>query len=74
MPVRRFRSAEEMNRPVWRKAGDPQLYRAIREVWELGQRTSKKRFRAGVYRFRSIDDMQAAAASLVIDSRESGDR
>ncbi|MFZ2493515.1 MAG: hypothetical protein WA208_18710 [Thermoanaerobaculia bacterium] len=61
MPVRKFRSVEEMNQPVWRTPGDPALYRAIRDVWTLGQRTSSRRFRPGVHRYRSIDEMQREA-------------
>ena len=68
MPVRRFHSVEEMNQPVWREPGSPELYRAIREVWEFGQRTtSQRRFKPGVYRFRSIDEMQRAASTLIAD-------
>lgn len=61
MPVRKFRSAEEMNQPIWRTPGDPALYRAIREIWTLGQRTSSRRFRPGVHRYRSIDEMRREA-------------
>jgi len=60
MPVRRFHSVEEMSKPVWREPGDPALYRAIEAVWDFGQRTSRPRFRAGVRRFRSIEEMKAS--------------
>jgi hypothetical protein len=63
MPVRKFRSVEEMNQPVWRLPGDPQLYRAIREIWTFGQRSSRKRYRPGVHRFHSIEEMQESAIS-----------
>jgi hypothetical protein len=59
MPVRRFHSVEEMNQPVWRRPGDPELYRAIKATWDFGQRTSKK-FIPGVRRFRSVGEMDAA--------------
>lgn len=38
MPVRKFRSVEEMNQPVWRDPGDPELYRTIAGLWEVGRR------------------------------------
>lgn len=63
MPVRKFRSVEEMNQPVWRAAGDPELYRAIQAVWDFGKRTSGRRFKPGVRRFRSIVEMSAARES-----------
>lgn len=59
MPVRRFHSVDEMSEPFWRQPGDPALYQAIKAVWNFGQRTSSKRFRPGVRRFRSIEEMTA---------------
>ena len=58
MPVRRFRSIEEMERPLWRKPGNPSLYRAISGVWEFGLRTRTRLFPPGVYRHRTIEDLQ----------------
>jgi len=60
MPVRKFRSVEEMNQPVWRRPGHPELYEAIAAVWEFGRRTSKRHFAPGVKRFHSIEAMDAA--------------
>jgi len=66
MPVRRFRSVEEMSQPVWRQPGDPELYRTMRALWALAAKTSRRRFKPGLYRFRSIVEMQEAAAELEI--------
>ncbi|OGA51952.1 MAG: hypothetical protein A3G25_14880 [Betaproteobacteria bacterium RIFCSPLOWO2_12_FULL_63_13] len=60
MPVRKYRSIYEMPDETWREPGDPLLYRAIREVWDFGRRTSGRRYRPGVYRFRSIEEMDVA--------------
>jgi hypothetical protein len=57
MPVRRFRSAEEMNQPRWREPGDPALVRAIASVWGFGQRTVARHFPPGIYRHRSIESL-----------------
>ena len=59
MPVRKFRSVEEMNTPVWRPADDPALIRAIRSVWAFGRRSRPRAFPPGVRRFRSVADMKA---------------
>jgi hypothetical protein len=59
MPVRKYRSIYDMPDETWREPGDPVLYRAIRQVWDFGRRTSGRRYRPGVYRFRSIDEMDA---------------
>lgn len=60
MPVQRFKSAEEMNRPLWREPGDPALYRAIESLWSAGHRLRPRRYPPGVHRYRSIEEMNAA--------------
>lgn len=74
MPVRKFRSAEEMNRPVWREPGSAQLLQAIRDVWEFGRLTSPRRFRPGVYRHRSLEEAQKALEHITIDPLQCPDR
>jgi len=59
MPVRRFRSVEEMEGPHWYEPGDPALFRALRRVWALHARTVQPRFPPGVYRHRSLEAMNA---------------
>jgi len=56
MPVRKFRSVEELNQPVWRTPGDPSLYRAMARLWRLG-RVARAHFPPGVYRARSIEEV-----------------
>jgi len=60
MPIRKFRSIEEMDAYTWRVPGDPGLYRAMAFVWELARRTNPRRFTPGVYRYRSIEEMNQA--------------
>ena len=69
MPIRKFRSVEEMNRPNWRKPGSPELYLAIERVWTFGQRTNHYRFQPGVYRYRSIEDMNVSADRKPLDGK-----
>ena len=64
MPIRKFRSVEEMNEPVWHRPGDPALYRAMRIVWDFGRRANPRRFRPGVYKYRSIEEMDRAQEYL----------
>ena len=64
MPIRKFRSVEAMNQPVWRSPGDADLYAAIRGVWDFGTRTSRGRFRPGVFRYRSVDEMYRRRAEI----------
>lgn len=55
MPVRKFRSIEEMKRRTWREPGDPSLYRSMRFILDIGRRTRPRRFPAGVHKHRSIE-------------------
>ena len=55
-PVRRFRSGEAIPQ-AWLEPGDSALYRAIAALWEFGQRTTSPRFPPGVYKHRTIDEL-----------------
>jgi hypothetical protein len=59
MPVRKFRTSEDLQRPHWRNPGDPQLYRTIARLWEFGRRTVTRVFPAGVHRCRSVHELNA---------------
>jgi hypothetical protein len=59
MPVRKFKSVEEMEAP-WREPGDPALYRAIARVWDFGRRSGRRRFPPGLYRRRSLEELNSA--------------
>jgi len=59
MPLRKFRSLEEMEDSLWREPGDPALWAAIRRVWDFAARTCPRRFPPGVHKHRSIDEAQA---------------
>jgi hypothetical protein len=58
MPIRKFRSVEEMEGTPRYEPGSPELFRAIRTLWELSARIFPRRFPPGVYKHRSIEDAQ----------------
>ena len=58
MPVRKFRSVEEMGGEIWRPTGTPELERAIARVWSFAARTVGARFPPGVHKHRSIEEAQ----------------
>jgi hypothetical protein len=60
VPVYKFRSIEAMDAHTWRRPGDPELYRAIAFTWDLARRTNPRRFAPGVFKYRSIAEMNAA--------------
>jgi hypothetical protein len=58
MPVRKFRDISEMEGNTWLTPGSPELFRAIRAVWDFAERTVPVRFPPGVYKHRTIEDAQ----------------
>jgi hypothetical protein len=58
MPVRKFRHLEEMEDALWRKPGDPALWRAIDAVWAFAAETCPQRFPPGVYRHRNLQEAE----------------
>jgi hypothetical protein len=56
MPVRKFRSIEEMKCEVWFEPGDSRLWEAIAQVWSFAASASRLRFPPGVYKHRSIEE------------------
>lgn len=63
MPVRKYRSVEEMNRePRWLPTGDPSIARRIRYLWRLSEfllRPVGTCIPRGVRKYRSIDEANA---------------
>ena len=58
MPVYKFRSHDEMKTPLWREPGDPALFRAMANLWEIDRRLNTRRYPPGVHKHRSIEEMQ----------------
>lgn len=59
MPVRKFRSVEEMKTLAWRRPGDPELARALASVWSFGRRLRPSPLQPGVRKFKSIAEMKS---------------
>lgn len=60
MPVYKYRQVSDMEDRVWRAPGDPGLFQAMRETWELAGRMTQACFPPGVYLHPSL----AAAEAL----------
>lgn len=56
MGVRKFRSVEEMDGEVWRRPGDPALWKAIASVWGFSSKAVGRHCPPGVHRHRSIEE------------------
>ena len=85
MPVRKFRSIEEMSDAdlTWLPQGSPESWRAIRRVWARAQAMAPWRVPSGVYRYRTMDEANAqraeweracveAAARRILDGGRAG--
>jgi hypothetical protein len=59
MPVRKFRSVEEMPGATWYEPGDPRLFAAMRRLWDMTHLTLEPRFPPGVHKNRSVEEMNA---------------
>jgi hypothetical protein len=70
MPVKRFRSVEDMPDGTWYEPGDPKLYAAIRRVWGLSLRLLRPKFPPGVHKHRSIEAMNAVVDRWERENRQ----
>ena len=59
MPVRKFRSVEELPPPPLHRRGSRALIEAIAATWSRSAWLAPPRFPPGVYRHRSIEEMNA---------------
>ena len=62
MPVRKFRSIEEMKAARGYDRYDPRLPRIIEGIWDVGRQTARLRFPPGVHRSRTVEEMDARTA------------
>ena len=56
MPVRKFRSVEEMEDTVWLARDDPELWPTVAALWARSAVLAPRRYPPGVYKHRSITD------------------
>ncbi|MBP7676238.1 MAG: hypothetical protein KBB14_07950 [Thermoanaerobaculia bacterium] len=68
MPVRKFRSIEEMKKDRGYDRDDPRLPRIIEGIWDFGRRTTRLRFPPGVHRYRTVEEMTARTAEWAEDN------
>lgn len=68
MPVRKFRSIEEMKAARGYERTDPRLPRIIEGLWDFGRKTARLRFPPGVYRHRNVEEMNARTAEWAEDN------
>lgn len=60
MPIKKYRSVEQMPSLAWCDALDPANLRRAGDVSALAARLHPRRFPAGLYRYRSIEEASQA--------------
>jgi hypothetical protein len=56
VPLRKYRSVEEMPAPRWREPLDPQNLRLAGDLSSLATRLRPRRFPPGLHKFRSVEE------------------
>ncbi len=61
MPLRKFRTIEEMNAAdaeLWCAAPDAAYYRRIRQLWNTSSKLNPRKYPRGVFKFRTLEEAQ----------------
>ena len=59
MPVYKYRSFEEAREALWADEVDSAYLRRIGNLWKRSAALYPKRFKPGVYKYRSVEEAQA---------------
>jgi hypothetical protein len=57
MPVRKLRSLQEAEDSLWQDPTEPGYWDRVRALWRLSARLAPRAYSPGVYRFRSIAEL-----------------
>jgi len=60
MPVKKFRSVEEMPPVDWCETVDEECFRRIARLWARSSAFSARVYPRGVFKFRSLEEAQEA--------------
>ena len=66
MTVQRFRDVADMPAPPRGDPADPATYARIKELWQFSSRLLPALFRPGVYRYRSVEESDAAREAALL--------
>ena len=68
MPIRKFRSIEEMNAAdseLWCAEPDAAYYERVRQLWETSAKLNPRVWPKGVFKFRNQEEAQAQRDQLL---------
>ena len=70
MPLRKFRSVEEMDeqrRELWCDEPEAEYFKRVGELWDLSSRINPRRFPRGVFKYRNLEEAQADRDRLLTE-------
>ena len=67
MPVRKFRSLEEAREALWVDEVDDAYIDRVEALWQRAHDLLGRRYKPGVYKYRSIEEAQADLENLIIE-------
>lgn len=70
MPIRKFRTIEEMNAAdseLWCAEPDAAYYQRVRKLWETSARLNPRTYPRGVFKFRTQEEAQAQRDQLLAE-------
>ena len=70
MPIRKFRTIEEMNAAdteLWCAEPDAAYYQRVRKLWETSAKLNPRTFPKGVFKFRTQEEAQAQRDRLLAE-------
>jgi hypothetical protein len=65
--VKKYRDVSEMPSPAAGKRAVPATYRRVAELWQFSGRLVPALYQPGVYKFRSIEDSNAARERATLE-------
>jgi hypothetical protein len=67
MTVKKYRDVSDMPPPAAGRRSDPATYRRVAELWQFSARLAPALYPPGVYKFRSIEESEAARERATIE-------
>lgn len=67
MPIYKYRSFEEAREALWVDEVDDACLKRIADLWAMSEALYPRRYKPGVYKYRSIKEAQADLENLIIE-------
>ena len=68
MPIQKFRNLDDMRKALWCDTMDENCLRRIAALWSRAARLAPRKYPRGVFKFRSIEEAQAAREQVTAEN------